>query len=283
MNRLFNGIFSFIVLLVLSRYFGFAKILSHAWVVPLLSVLCAFLPPSGSALVMQGYLLIQLMSVSFGVAVTMLVLFVLSYALCVGYQAHKFNNLVGITAWHRLHIPYLASMQTALLGGVQEVAAVVCGTVISFYMKEVYDNAALLKSGTDALSPIDLLRDNVFANPLFYIYLVAMAALFIMVYTIRTMNIRHAWTVAVTSGVVVEFILMLAGYLFVGQRSRIPELILANAVTFLIGVLTKYLVLDLDYTRVERVRFEDDEYYYYVTAVPKIRLEEEQKRVKRLS
>ena len=283
LNRLINGIFSFFVLLVLSQYFGFAKILSHAWVVPALALLCAFLPVSGSAIVMAGYLLIQLMYLSFWVAVTLLVLLVLSFALCMGYRARKVNYLIGITAWHRLHIPYLASMQMALLGGVQDVTTVICGTVVSFYMKEVYDNAALLRSGTESLSPIELLRDNVFANPLFYIYLVAMSALFIVVYSLRTMNIRHAWMVAITSGIVVEFILMLSGFLFIGQRSRIPELIIANLITFLVGVATNYLVLDLDYSRIERVQFEDDEYYYYVTAVPKIRLEEEQKKVKKLS
>lgn len=283
LNRLFNGLLSFLILSVLSNYFGFAKILSHAWIVPLLSVLCAFLPVSGAALVMQVYLLIQLLSLSYGVSATLLAMLVFSYALCAGYQARKSTYIVSITAWQRLHIPYLASMQAALLGGVQEVIVIVCGAVISFYLKEVYDNAALLKSGTDALLPLVLLRDNLFGNPLFYIYVIAMAALFIVVYTIRTMNIRHAWVVAVTSGIVVEFILMLSGYLFIGQRSRIPELMVANLVTFLVGVATNYVVLDLDYTRIERVQFEDDEYYYYVTAVPKIRLAEEEKKVKRLS
>lgn len=283
LNRLFNGLFSFLILSVLSSYFGFAKILSHSWIVPLLAVLCAFLPVSGAAIVMQVYLLIQMMSLSFGVTITLLVMMVLSYALCAGYQASKLNYIVGVTALQRLRVPYLASMQAALLGGVQEVTTIVSGAVVSFYLKEVYDNAGLLKNGTDALSPIELLRDNVFGNPLFYIYVIAMAALFVVVYTIRTMNIPHAWVVAVISGVIVEFILMLSGYLFIGQRSRIPELVVVNLVTILVGLMTNYIVLDLDYTRIERVQFEDDEYYYYVTAVPKIRLEEEQKKVKKLS
>ncbi len=283
LNRLSNGLFSLLILLVLSHDFGFAKILSHAWIVPAIAILCAFLPVSGAALVIQIYLLIQMLSLSFGVAATLVVMFAFSYALCAAYQARKMNYFVGVTAWQRLHVPYLASMQAALLGGVQEITTVICGAVISFYMKEVYDNAGLLKSGAEALSPIDLLKDNLFGNSLFYTYVVAMAALFIVVYTIRTMNIHYAWIIAVISGIVVEFILMLSGYLFIGQKGRIPELIVANAITFVVGLVTNYIVMDLDYTRVERVQFEDDEYYYYVTAVPKIHLEEEQKKVKKLS
>ena len=44
-----------------------------------------------------------------------------------------------------------------------------------------------------------------------------------------------------------------------------------------------FFIKNLDYSRVENVSFEDDEYYYYVTAVPKIRLTEEEKHIKRIT
>ena len=43
------------------------------------------------------------------------------------------------------------------------------------------------------------------------------------------------------------------------------------------------LLLTLDYTRVERLQFEDDEYYYYVKAVPKALIAQQQRNVKRFS
>lgn len=36
------------------------------------------------------------------------------------------------------------------------------------------------------------------------------------------------------------------------------------------GWVLKFFCFNLDYSRTERVQFEDDEYYYYVKAVPKI-------------
>ena len=50
----------------------------------------------------------------------------------------------------------------------------------------------------------------------------------------------------------------------------------------LVGVILNYFVLDLDYSRIEKVQFEDDDYYYYVTAVPKIRIVEEDKEIKKI-
>ena len=41
--------------------------------------------------------------------------------------------------------------------------------------------------------------------------------------------------------------------------------------------------MNLDYTRVEQVQFEDDNYYYYVKAVPKIMVQAQQKSVKRFN
>ena len=38
-----------------------------------------------------------------------------------------------------------------------------------------------------------------------------------------------------------------------------------------------------DYTRTEHVQFEDDEYYYYVTAVPKMHISEQEKEIKRIT
>ena len=38
-----------------------------------------------------------------------------------------------------------------------------------------------------------------------------------------------------------------------------------------IGFLIEFLCFNLDYSRTEKVQFEDDEYYYYVKAVPKIK------------
>ena len=37
----------------------------------------------------------------------------------------------------------------------------------------------------------------------------------------------------------------------------------------LLAFVIQFLFMDLDYDRTERVQFEDDDYYYYVKAVPK--------------
>lgn len=76
---------------------------------------------------------------------------------------------------------------------------------------------------------------------------------------------------------------MFAGYLFSGNRSSIPGLLLGNFLTLILGLFVTYFLMDLNYARVETIQYEDDEYYYYVTAVPKVHVTEEQKTVKKIT
>ena len=72
------------------------------------------------------------------------------------------------------------------------------------------------------------------------------------------------------------------GVSFHVQRGEILGLVIGNIIVLLVGVILNYFILDLDYSRIEKVQFEDDDYYYYVTAVPKIRIAEEEKEVKKI-
>ena len=46
-------------------------------------------------------------------------------------------------------------------------------------------------------------------------------------------------------------------------------MLIGNVVAILLGLVIEFLFMDLDYKRTERVQFEDDDYYYFVKAVPK--------------
>ena len=50
-----------------------------------------------------------------------------------------------------------------------------------------------------------------------------------------------------------------------------------------IGLLLEFFLFSVDYTRTEHLQYEDDEYYYYVKAVPKISIAAPEKTVKRIN
>ena len=283
-ERLKNGFFCLLFLLVVAGYFGYAEAPSSWWVILLLTVAGIFLPQSASTMVILIDLLLNLLALSSDVAIGALIIILLSYLFCGVYQSGRLHYLPEMSALFVLRCPFVVPMEAALLGSSNDVVAVICGGVFSFYLKEVHDNAALFSdTGTAAaLTAARLITDNMVSNPLFYVYMAAIIVMFLTVYVIRGLNIANSWLVGVIAGVFAELFIMLAGYMLLGLNDRILILILANAFCLFVGIMTVLVFLDLDYGRIEKVQFEDDDYYYYVTAVPKIRLAEEEKEIKKI-
>ena len=282
-DRVFKCILTFIALEVIVKSFGYSEVLSHVWIHVVIALLCSLVPMSAMALVVEIFLILELLSLSRTVALVAAIFLVVSYVLCGVYHGRAYLNLPGITVTYQLHVPYLLPLEAGLLGNANEVTTVICGATISYYLKSVKDHASQLMDSADSISVQDILTEGLVTNVMFYVYLTALVVMFLVVYSIRILNIAHSWLIAVAVGAVSEFLILLAGYLVTGRTSQIPWLIGGNVIAMLIGFATNYLVLDLDYNRAQKVQFEDDEYYYYVTAVPKIRLTEEAKEIKKIT
>ena len=63
----------------------------------------------------------------------------------------------------------------------------------------------------------------------------------------------------------------------IGISGKIMGLVVGTLVSLAVAFLLEFLFFNLDYSRTERVQFEDDEYYYYVKAVPKTEWLEKQR------
>ena len=60
--------------------------------------------------------------------------------------------------------------------------------------------------------------------------------------------------------------------------------IIASAVLgIVVGLVLELIFFSMDYSRTENIQFEDDEYYYYVKAVPKVGVSAPEKEVKRIT
>ena len=282
-NRVFKGVMAYICFLIINVNFGYSDVLSKVWIAPVVAFLCAFVPGSAFSLVVIIYMFIHLASLSVDVALVMLLLYLVTYALCGIYHGEFYYNVVGLPVAYQIHIPYALPIQSALFGGANEVTTVLCGSVMAYYLKSVKEHASQFMDSQENVSVSDLLMNGMLSNPMFYVFLTAMIAIFLVVYVIRCSNIAHAWTVAVLSGTLSGFVILLSGCLMLNRSSQIPWIIGGSLIALGVGLATNYLFLDLDYSRAEKVQFEDDEYYYYVTAVPKIRIEKEVKEIKKIT
>jgi len=105
----------------------------------------------------------------------------------------------------------------------------------------------------------------------------------LLVYSIRRLAIDHAWEIAVVAGALAYLIMMTFGYVMMDVNLSYVNLIVGSIVAVILAILFKLLVFSVDYSRSEYLQFEDDEYYYYVKAVPKVSVAIQEKTVKKIN
>lgn len=278
--KLWNFIIALVGLLCIKSNFGYQKTISQTWVSIVLAIACAFLPISGVSIVLIIAILVDLSALSLQVALVAVGFVVVGYLICAYFRSKNTYNMVTVPICYSFSCPYVISLGAGLLANINELASVICGSITAYYLHLVKLNAAAILDETTEASIFAILKEQMLQNRMFYFYLVAMIAMFLVVYFLRMASIKMSWLIADVAGVAVEFIIMISGYLLTSQRSEIASLVIGNIIVLLVGFVLNYFILDLDYSRIEKVQFEDDDYYYYVTAVPKIRIVEEEKEVK---
>ena len=99
--------------------------------------------------------------------------------------------------------------------------------------------------------------------------LVVLLAVFAVVFLARRMAMKHAWKVAIAAGTVIYLVLMMAGYMMLHLEIGILWILIGTLISAAVAFLLEQLFFNLDYRKIENLQFEDNDYYYYVEAVPK--------------
>lgn len=281
--RIWYFAISLVAMLTINEAFGYQKALNHWWIAVLVALVCSMLPPQGGTVILIFFTLLHLMALSVDVTVITLLMVLICYGICGYFHCRSTYHLMSIPILHQLGVPYVIPMGTALLRDTGEIGVVLCGSFLSFFLKTVRDNSSVFLDPTSNMGALELMQSQMLSNYLFYFYLAAMAAMFLVVSYVRSKDMDYAWLIAVLSGCLAEFTILLTGYLFTGNYSSVASLIVGNVIAFGVGSIVNFLFLNLDYSRTERVQFEDDEYYYYVTAVPKIHIAAPEKEIKKIT
>ena len=124
---------------------------------------------------------------------------------------------------------------------------------------------------------------GVFQNKEMWVVVAAFVISYLVVYTMRRQSVNHAWKIAVILGAVVNIVVAAGGDMALGEETDFVLLIVGNVAAIAVGLVLELFFFSVDYARSERLQYEDDEYYYYVKAVPKLSVATPEKTVKRIN
>ena len=263
---------SFIVLSIINGKMGYMTKLDNMAIVLIVSLLCSFLPTGFMAFFAMMFAVLHMYALSIETAAVGLVVFLLLYLLFLRFTAKEALVVVLTPVLCMLKLPYVMPVAMGLIGTPASCVSVGCGVVVYYLLQTVITNAPTINSmgAEEATAKLRLLIDGMLGNKAMLVTIAAFAITVIVVYLIRRMSVDHSWTIAMVAGVMIEVMILLVGDLMYDTNLSIVSALLGAVVTLIACMIIEFFRFCLDYSRTEKVQFEDDEYYYYVKAVPKM-------------
>lgn len=278
---------SFVCLMLIRTSLDFSSFLSNIWTIIGISIIGGFIPMRFLMIMILAYISAQVYALSIALGIVITTILVIMYLLFFRFAPSYGSAFVLMPVLFFAKIPAFLVMLMALIAPALSVITVLFGTILYYLANFLDTNAAIFASATGTLefTKVEILIEGVLGNKEFLTTLGVVFAVFMIVHFLKRANGRYCTEIAVAIGTGVFIILMLGSSLLFNTLT--PAKLLTYCIGGLVsGALTIFvnnIWHPLDYSRTEYVEFEDDEYNYYVRAVPKATFEKEKVQVKRIN
>lgn len=265
---------------------GYMVSLNNPFVPIVLAVACAFLSSAVITFFMCCLILIHLAAVSVEIMVVAALIFVLMFLLYFVFKpgnAWLMTLIVLLGLWD---IPGAAILSVGLVAGPLSVVPVCFGLITCGMITLVKADLSVLASGTSSLNVIQKViyyMDSVLRDEKILLLSIAALITVLIVWAVRRLSISYAWAVALAAGTVLYTLLVLTGNFIFDVNVNIAAVIISIVMGIAVGAALEFFLFAVDYSRTEYAQFEDDDYYYYVKAVPKISVTKPEVQVKNIT
>ena len=282
---LLKFLLSLITLCLINSRLGYMDTLNRMTVVLIVALMCSFMPMNFIVLMGAVFVLLHLYTFSMECAAVIGAGFLLLFLLYLRFSPKDTVVVVLLPLCFLLRIPYVIPISMGLIGAPTSAVSVACGVIVYYMLHYVTQNATVIAAMADeeTAAKFKFIIDGLIKNRAMVVTIAAFAMTVIVVYLLRRLSIDYAWTIAMTAGAVVNIMVLLVGDLIFEINQPLLGVILGTIVSFLLVLVLQFFVFYVDYSRTEKVQFEDDEYYYYVKAVPKVTVAKPEKKVKQIN
>ena len=277
---------AFICLLMINGQLGYMSALNNILIVLMAALLCSILPVGFTVVMSAAFVIGHLHALSDECMLVGLLLFLIMFLLYYRFSPKDTVAIMLLPICFVLKIPYVVPIALGLLAGPASVITIVFGLLTAYFLQYISQNALTLGSmaGSDeTVSRYQTIITNILGNETMWVMVGAFCITLLVVYFIRRTSMDYSWQIAIVAGVLTNMMCLLIGDLVYSTDNSIIGVILGNVLAALIAMVIQLFAFNLNYSRVEKVQFEDDEYYYYVKAVPKNTVATRENKVKKIN
>ncbi len=285
LKPLFKLILALVTLMIINGKIGYMHRLDNISIVLIASLMCSFMPMNFIVFLAAGFTVLHMYALSLECAAITLVLFLILFLLYFRFSPRDTLVVLLTPISFMIGVPYVIPIAMGLLGTPASAISVGCGVIVTYLINYIADSAPTLSGmeTEDVATRFRFIVDGFLDNRAMILTIAAFAVTIILVYIIRRLAVDYAWTIAIIAGALADVMILLVGDLMFDTNVSILSLIVGTIFSVIIAKIVEFFAFHVDYSRTEKVQFEDDEYYYYVKAVPKITVAAPSRTVKKIN
>lgn len=244
----------------------------------IIALFCSMLPPGFTAAILALVMVWDLYRLSLEATALCAALILVCLLVYYRFAPRDSMILLLMPIAYAVNLHYAVPVLAGLLFGPGAAVPVVFGLLFTRYVLLVEkllpvigrDAGGAVLTSESLISNFRALVDGMMNDRGLIVLAAALAAAAVVVCFIRHLVMAHAWITAITAGCILELVILLIGDMRFGTQIDLTMVLAGIVVSFLIAQIVRFFLFHADYLRIENVQFEDEDYYYYVKAVPKV-------------
>ncbi|MFP4697211.1 MAG: hypothetical protein ACLFMO_00745 [Eubacteriales bacterium] len=281
---------TFIIILVkLNGTLGYATVLNKSMINIVLAIILTLLPGSWAILCLGFIIITHLAFASIEVAIVIGLLLAVLYLMFIHLAPKLSYLIIAVPLCFSLNIPYVIPIFAGLFLTPLSVIPIIFGTVI-YYFSSFINTLISLKPEDSDLPEIPTIMlevyketvNRVFSDKEMIFTVIIFSLVVIITYSISRLSNDYIWYITISIATVVNIILFIIGNLALDLNLGLVGVIFGSILSGIIVAIMQFFKCIVDYSRAEKVQYEDDDYFYYVKAIPKIHISKPKRKVKRI-
>lgn len=274
-----------LILISYNSIMGYSDQMRNPIIIFILSLICAFVPVSVIVLITGLAGFIHMYAVSMEIGLLYLGLFALMYLLYLRFAPKYGWIIVIMPLLYVLKLHYVIPIVISIFVGPVGIVPMIFGIIFYYYAVHVKDLVDLLATASeeDSIQGFSYVMNGMLQDKAMLLTIVVFILVIVATYVIYRQSFKYSWFIAIITGAILNIILLLVGGIVLEADINILVIFLGTIGGAILAVVAQFFKGVLDYSRTETVQYEDDDYYYYVKAVPKIRVPEQNVKVKKIN
>ena len=271
----FKFLLAFIASLRLRAMFNYDDFFSKNVAVLLISVIAAFVPMSMTLAMLVVYASLLIQPVSMMMSILPLAIYLVLFCFFLRLLPEYSGAVIAMPVLLLWKLPYVIPMVIGLFATPVGIIPTCAGVLAYYLLNGIKADMITIDQVSSKENPVRIVSDtlnDVIRNENMYAMMAVFVLIIIVMFLIRNIKMDYSFEISIALGSSVCALSLFVLLLRMDIGMGIAEILITSVISGLLVYVAYLLYRPLFYAGTERVRFEDDDYYYFVRAIPKIKI-----------